>query len=132
MTTPPLPHRLWYLLGGRLPQKYRDWVLHDAARPSWLAWFAVRTLFRMVPLTTLITVGLLLGLDAPAGLALACGGLGLVVGVYFMLSYAIESTEYRVSRYGHAHGAAAQARKARDAAKDAARQRRYDAAWRNA
>ncbi|SER06789.1 DUF5313 family protein [Actinokineospora terrae] len=130
MTKPGLVHRCWYLLGGRLPSHYRDWVLADAARPSWLAWFALRTLLRMVPLTTVITLGLLLGLDAPLGLALACGGLGLVVGVYFMLSYAIESTEYRMTRYGYPHGAAEQARRARTADRDRAREERYTAAWR--
>ncbi|GLW93512.1 DUF5313 family protein [Actinokineospora globicatena] len=130
MTTPNLARRAWYLLGGRLPERYRDWVLVDAARPSWLAWFGVRTLLRMVPLTTLITLGLLLGMDAPVGLALACGGLGLMVGVYFMLSYAIESTEYRMTRYGHPHGSAAQARRARTADRDRLREERYSAAWR--
>ncbi|PPK62599.1 DUF5313 family protein [Actinokineospora auranticolor] len=130
MTKPPLHLRAWYLLGGRVPMSYHAWVLADAARPSWLAWFALRTLLRMVLLTTAITLGLLLGLDAPVGLALACGALGLVVGVYFMLSYAIESTEYRMTRYGHPHGAAAEARKARTADRDRLRQERYDNAWR--
>ncbi|WP_026425983.1 DUF5313 family protein [Actinokineospora inagensis] len=130
MTTPGLPRRAWYLLGGRLPHRYRDWVLADAARPSWLAWFALRTLLRMGPLTLVITLGLLFGLDAPVGLALACGALGLVVGVYFMLSYAIESTEYRMTRYGFPHGAAGEARRARTAERDRAREERYSAAWR--
>ncbi|GAA2973417.1 DUF5313 family protein [Actinokineospora diospyrosa] len=130
MSTPGPLRRAWYLLGGRVPDRFREWVLADAARPSWLAWFALRTLLRMVPLTTAITLGLLLGLDAPAGLALACGGLGLVVGVYFMLSYAIESTEYRMTRYGFPHGSAGQARRARTAERDRVRDERYAAAWR--
>ncbi|MBM7773073.1 hypothetical protein JOD54_003277 [Actinokineospora baliensis] len=130
MNTPGPLLRAWYLLGGRVPDHYREWVLTDAARPSWLAWFALRTLLRMVPLTAVITLGLLLGLDAPVGLALACGALGLVVGVYFMLSYAIESTEYRMTRYGHPHGSAQQARRARTAERDRLREERYAAAWR--
>jgi Family of unknown function (DUF5313) len=28
-------HWLWYALGGGLPPRYRDWVLHDATAPTW-------------------------------------------------------------------------------------------------
>jgi hypothetical protein len=76
-----------------------------------MAWFAVRALLRMLPLSTTITLVLMLGLGGPWQLAPACGSLGLIVGMYFAVSCAIESTEYRITKYGYPHGAAEQARK---------------------
>ncbi|WP_436493176.1 DUF5313 family protein [Actinokineospora sp. HUAS TT18] len=131
MTTPSVPLRLWYLLGGRVPQRYREWVFQDATGPKWMAWFTLRALLRNLPLSAAITLGLVLGLGGSWGLAIACGGLGLIVGLYYTMSYAIESTEYRITRYGYPHGAAATARKHRTESRDAAQLARYNAAWRN-
>ncbi|GLZ39743.1 DUF5313 family protein [Actinokineospora sp. NBRC 105648] len=131
MRSPSFPVKVWYLFGGKISDEYREWVLRDAARASWGWWFAVRTLFRMLPLTVVITLGLLFGLSAPLGLSLACGSLGLIVGCYFMLSYALESTEHRMTRYGWPHGAAALARAERTRARDLQRQAAYDAVWRD-
>ncbi|MGH3859179.1 DUF5313 family protein [Actinokineospora sp.] len=130
MNRPSAARHFWYLLGGKVPSRYREWVFADATGPKWMAWFAVRALLRMLPLSTAITLGLMLGLGGPWQLALACGALGLIVGMYFAVSYAIESTEYRITKYGYPHGAAEQARKQRASKRDAGRQSRYDAAWR--
>ncbi len=37
-----MPLRVWYLLGGRLPLRHREWVFRQATKPTWLAWFTVR------------------------------------------------------------------------------------------
>ncbi|MEU5692873.1 DUF5313 family protein [Actinosynnema sp. NPDC020468] len=127
---PPLVLRAWYLVGGRLPMRYREWVFEQATKPSWLVWFTVRAFIMVLPLTLGIAAALMVFLDSPLPLALASGSLGLVVGVYFAVSYAIESTDHRVTRYGYPRGAAAESRKARSADRDSQRQARYDAAWR--
>ena len=129
---PPLPLRAWYLLGGRLPQRYREWVFHQATRPSWLAWFVLRAFLQVLPLTVLITLALVWGLDSPLPLAVACGSLGLVVGVYFAVSYAIESTDHRMTKYGYPRAAASTYRKERATEGDLERRQRYDQAWRSA
>ncbi|MEV0676827.1 DUF5313 family protein [Actinosynnema sp. NPDC050436] len=130
MTTPPVPLRAWYLVGGRLPLKYRDWVFHQATKPTWLAWFVVRAFLQVLPLTALITLALVWGLGSPLPLALACGSLGLVVGVYFAVSYAIESTDHRMTKYGYPRASASTFRKERNTETDQERERRYNEAWR--
>jgi hypothetical protein len=130
-TTPALPQRIWYRVGGRVPQRYREWVLGDVTRPGWLRRFTVRALLQVLPLSLTIGATLVVLLDSPIGLAVACGGLGLIVGVYFSLSYAPESVEHRITKYGYPAGLAAATRKHNDAELDGERQARYDAAWRN-
>ncbi|MCP2164880.1 DUF5313 family protein [Goodfellowiella coeruleoviolacea] len=128
---PNLLQRLWYLIGGRLPRRYREWVFADVTKPSWLAWFALRSVLQVLPLSLVVTLGLVLLLDAPLGLAIACGALGLLVGVYYSLSYAVESVEHRITKYGYPNGLAAQTRRDRDAEQDRERQARYNASWRS-
>ena len=123
---PAPPLRLWYLLGGRLPMRHREWVFRQATKPTWLAWFSVRMFLQVLPLTVVIALTLVLALGSPVPLAIACGSLGLVVGVYFGVSYAIESTDHRMTKYGYPRGAAEAVRKERTA-KD---QERYEQTWR--
>ncbi|OLR93999.1 DUF5313 family protein [Actinokineospora bangkokensis] len=130
---PGLGARLWYAVGGRMPRRHADYVLRTATDRTWLARFALRVLLRAVlPATVLITLVLLLALDAPIGLALACGALGLIVGMYYALSYSIESVEGLVARYGFAPGTAARLREERKEARDPEREARYAARWRDA
>ncbi|MEU4801629.1 DUF5313 family protein [Actinosynnema sp. NPDC023587] len=130
MTTPPVLLRAWYLVGGRLPVKYREWVFRQATKPTWLVWFVVRALVQVLPLTVVITLGLVWGLGSPFPLAVACGSLGLVVGVYFAVSYAIESTDHRMTKYGYPRAAASTFRKEQNTDTDRERARRYDEVWR--
>ncbi|WP_367134101.1 DUF5313 family protein [Saccharothrix sp. HUAS TT1] len=127
MNRPSLPLRAWYLLGGRLPQRHREWVFQQATKPTWLFWFGVRMFLQVLPLTVVIALALVLGLGSPWPLAIACGSLGLVVGVYFGVSYAIESTDHRMTKYGYPTGAAAAVRKERTR-RD---QERYEQVWRS-
>jgi hypothetical protein len=110
--------------------RYREWVFADATGPRWMWWFTVRALLRALPLSAVITLGLVLGLGGSWGLALACGALGLIVGLYYTMSYAIESTDFRVTKYGYPNGPAEQARRLRSESQDTTRQARYNAAWR--
>ncbi len=127
---PPLVLRAWYLVGGRLPMKYREWVFRQATKPTWLAWFVLRALLQVLPLTIVITVALMWGLGSPLPLAVACGSLGLVVGVYFAVSYAIESTDHRMTKYGYPRASASTYRKEQASETDRERERRYKEAWR--
>ncbi|MFJ5990779.1 DUF5313 family protein [Lentzea sp. NPDC092896] len=122
--------KLWYYAGGRLPQQYREFVFEDVTGPKWLMRFTVRSLVQVTPLTTAITLALVFGLGSAWPLAIACGALGFVVGLYFALSYAPESVDYRLTKYGYPRGAATQGRRDRNAVRDRERQAQYDAVWR--
>ncbi|GAA3667996.1 hypothetical protein C8D88_111247 [Lentzea atacamensis] len=122
--------KLWYYAGGRVPQKYREFVYADVTGPKWLVRFTVRSLVQVTPLTTAITLALVFGLGSPWPLAIACGALGFVVGLYFALSYAPESVDYRLTKYGYPRGSATSGRRERNAARDRERQAKYDAVWR--
>jgi hypothetical protein len=129
--TPNIALRLWYFAGGRIPMRYREWVHDDVTRKNWLARFTIRALVQVFPLTAAITGTLVGALDSPWPLAIACGALGLVVGLYFALSYAPESVDYRLTKYGYSRGSATEGRRARNAERDRERQAKYDAAWRS-
>lgn len=43
-------HWLWFALGGRLPERYRDWVWRDATTRWWVVRYATRVLVRTAPL----------------------------------------------------------------------------------
>ena len=91
---------LYYQYGGRLPDGYRDWVLHDATGKRWLLRSFVRTISQALPFVVLLLV--LFGVfGVPWYFALACVVLGLVVSVYYALSYASDSVDSRLSRYGY-------------------------------
>jgi hypothetical protein len=122
--------KVWYYAGGRLPQKYREFVYEDVTGPKWLLRFTVRSLVQVTPLTVAIALALVFGLGSAWPLAIACGALGFVVGLYFALSYAPESVDYRLTKYGYPRGSATQGRRERNAVRDRARQANYDAVWR--
>ncbi|MEO6087658.1 MAG: DUF5313 family protein [Umezawaea sp.] len=126
--TPNPALRLWYYVGGRLPQRHREWVFHNVTRKDWLLRFTARALLQVLPLSLVISTLLVVLLDSPIGLAVACGALGLIVGVYFSLSYAAESVENRITKYGYRHGEAAETRAQRT---DDDQQARYNATWRS-
>ncbi|MEV6877162.1 DUF5313 family protein [Amycolatopsis sp. NPDC051128] len=46
----PTPFQwLRYVYGGRLPDAYREWVLHDATAKTWILRFALRIVFEALP-----------------------------------------------------------------------------------
>lgn len=97
----PNPARwLWYSLGGRLPQSYREWVLRDVTSKTWLVRHLLRTLIRLlIPLGILFAV--LSQFGGPLYIILMALGLGLIVGLYYSLSYASEANDARLRKYGY-------------------------------
>ena len=91
---------LWYSLGGRLPQRYREWVLRDVTSKTWLIRHLLRTLIRLlIPLGILFIV--LSQFGGPLYIILMALGLGLIVGLYYSLSYASEANDARLRKYGY-------------------------------
>lgn len=127
------PHPGWWVyfqFGGRLPDRYRDWVLHDATCRTWLLRVLVRGLVQATPF--LVAFYLALGLLGGAwGIAAAAVLLGVLVGARIVLTSAADSVDARLRRYGFppGHGSAVRRRGDETAAADAAA--RYAARWRN-
>lgn len=120
---------LYYQYGGRLPDTYRDWVLHDATSRRWLLRAFLRTLYQAVPAIVVLLV--LFGVfGVPWYFAVACVVLGLVVSIYYSLSYSAESVDSRLSRYGYPAHYASAFRQERYEAEHAGDAQRYNETWR--
>jgi hypothetical protein len=91
---------LFYQYGGRLPQEYREWVLADGTARTWLLRAFVRVLFQALPVIVVLLVVFALS-GVPWYFALACVVLGVIVSIYYSLSYSLESVDSRLSSYGY-------------------------------
>jgi hypothetical protein len=97
-------HWLWYAFGGRLPDRYRDWVLHDVSDASWRLRYAIQILARTLPFLLAGFLVLLLLPGIPAGLALAGMVVALLFTLYFTLTSAGEFREVRLVQHGFKPG----------------------------
>jgi hypothetical protein len=90
---------LRYAYGGRLPDEYRDWVLHDATCRTWLLRFTVRVLVEVLPWLAVAFVLLTTLTPAPAWLGLVALGMATLMTLYFTLTSSIELTEVRLVKH---------------------------------
>jgi len=114
-----------YQYGGRLPERYRDWVLHDATCRTWVLRVLIRGLLQVAP----IGVVLFLALGVLGGAwPIAAGALllGVLVVARIVLTSSVDSVDSRLTRYGFppGHGSAVRGRRDAEAAE------RYRAVWR--
>ncbi len=116
----------WYALGGGLPPRYRDWVLHDVTARTWWLRQIVRALVQALP------VGLAVGLLIPGSVVirvLAVLG-GVAVAMIYVVAFLEEAVEHRAIKAGFPRGHAKAVREAaRQPERDAAA-RRYDERYR--
>ena len=117
---------LWYAMGGGLPARYKDWVLHDVSTRTW-AW---RQMARAV--VQLIPVGLLLVLLVPGELWVRLVAVlgGSLVGLVYAASFVPMTTAHRAVKAGWPRGAAEAARERRNAPQRAAAVARYEQRYR--
>jgi uncharacterized protein DUF5313 len=122
----PDPARwLYYQYGGKLPERYREWVLRDATCGTWVLRVLIRGLVQIAPLGAALFAGLgLLGGSWP----IAAGALllGILVVARIVLTSSVDSVDARLVRYGYPPGHASAVRRQRDAAAA----ERYRAVWR--
>jgi hypothetical protein len=121
---------LWYAWGGRLPQRYREWVLHDVTTSTWLWRHTARTLVFTLTALVVVFVPLLVFVHVTAWIAVAAAVLGVIVSVYYSVSYAWESGDVRLTKYGYPAGYGSRIRQEAADRRDAGLAERYDAAWR--
>jgi Family of unknown function (DUF5313) len=93
-----------YAFGGRLADRYRDWVLYDTTCRGWLVRYVLRVVVETLP--WLIAGFLLLTLltPLPVGLVLSALAVGLVTTLYFTVTSADELTEVRLVKHGFPAG----------------------------
>ncbi|MFC5996320.1 DUF5313 family protein [Pseudonocardia hispaniensis] len=123
---PGLLRWLWYALGGRLPDRYRVWVLHDVSTRSWALRHLCRTAVQLSP------IAVLLFLFLPGSVWVRVGGVvgGMLLGFIYSIAYMNESCEHRAVKAGYPSGSAAAAREAAHATERAASAQRYAEQWR--
>jgi hypothetical protein len=113
-TTRPGPVRwLRYAYGGRLPDRYREWVLHDATDRGWLARFALMVVAQTLPWLVVAFLVLVLLTPLPVGWALLAVGAALALSLFFTLTSADELTEARLVKHGFPAGTGKNRRKDR-------------------
>jgi hypothetical protein len=83
MDAPPLRGRVYYVVGGVLPDRYRPWVSRDLTAPGWRRRQACRPLLMMVPFA--VAFALLPG-QLAARLAIAACLLAAALGLGFATS----------------------------------------------
>jgi Family of unknown function (DUF5313) len=93
-----------YTFGGRLPDRYRDWVLHDTTGPTWIWRFGLRVAVEALPWIVVGFVVLTLFTPLPVGYVVAALALALVLSLYFTITSADELTEARLVKHGFRAG----------------------------
>ena len=121
---------LYYTYGGRLPDRYREWVLHDGTCRTWLVRVFVRGFVQVLPVAALLLGGFLLFGSGSWPLAVGAVVLGLLGMLRYVLSYSVESVNGRLSRYGYPPGYGVTVRRERYKAEHAEERARYEAIWR--
>lgn len=100
-----------YAFGGRLPDRYRDWVLHDTTSRTWLWRFVLRVVVETLPLLIIGFVVLTLLTPVPVGLTFGALAIALVTSLYFTVTSADELTEARLVKHGFPPGTGKQTRR---------------------
>jgi hypothetical protein len=91
----PNPVRwLWYAVGGRLPDAYREWVLYDLTSRTWVFRHLARALVQHSVWL------LLLLLPIPLDLRLWMIAVGVSIGLMFSLSFIEDASERRLIKHG--------------------------------
>jgi uncharacterized protein DUF5313 len=125
MTRPGVLRWFWYAVGGRLPERYRDWILHDTTSKHWKARHVLRSSVGIAPLCL---VWLLL--PGPIQLRLAIVLMAALVAYFYSCAYMEESIDHRLSRNGFPPGTGKRIRKEAFEAADAEAKARYIAIYR--
>lgn len=116
---------MWYSLGGRLPQRCREWVLRDTTGRTWVWRHAARTTVLLAPL---MAVWLLLpGPLWIRGLLVLMAG---IVGYFYSFVYMEEAAENRLVKHGYPRGTGKRARAQAHEEADRLARERYVARYR--
>ena len=127
MRRPDPLHWLGYAFGAGLPDRNREWVLHDVTAPSWWVRHLLRATVQLIPLLVI----LYLVVPGPSWVRLMGALAGALIGYFYSVAYMHESAETRVAKAGYPVGTAASTREERGAEARLEAQERYNAQWRD-
>ena len=102
---------LWlrYAYGGGLPERYREWVLHDVTTKTWVLRHVVRSVVQFLPFA--IIVFFVIPVDKGI---LAIGiAMGALIGLLFSTAFVDNVAESRAMKAGYPEGYAAEVRRER-------------------
>ena len=97
---PGLRQWLWYSVGGGLPDRYAEWVLHDITGRTWLLRHALRCVIQLAIPVAAVLIFLPAGIGLRALTAVAAGG----AAVMFFVVHTVESTDRKLVRAGYPPG----------------------------
>lgn len=117
---------LWYALGGRLPPRYRTWVLHDLTCRTWAIRHFARACVQVAP----VVVVLLLVLPGSVAIRVAAVVAGLLLGLLYSGAYMYEIVEHRMRQAGFPVGMAQAVRDRANGGRRQAEAERYARTWR--
>jgi hypothetical protein len=118
---------LWYAFAGRLPARYRGWVLHDLTCRTWWLRHLLRAVVQVSPIVALLLV------FVPGTLVIRAVAVsaGVLLGLLYSGAYMHEIVEHRVIQAGFPRGTAARVREEGDAEGRSAQRERYERMWRS-
>ena len=91
---------LWYAYGGRLPDRYRDWVRHDATASTWLPRHLVRIVVEALPVLVVAFVLLRLFTPVPVWGIVGVLVVGLLMALFFTIGTARDLVTVRLAKHG--------------------------------
>ncbi|GAB3159848.1 DUF5313 family protein [Amycolatopsis sp. NPDC004378] len=104
---------LGYVYGRRLPDAYREWVLHDATAKTWVLRFAFRIVVEALPWLIAAFVLATLFTPLPTSAVIAALVLSLGLSLFFTLTSADELAEVRLTKHGFPRGTGKEIRRRR-------------------
>lgn len=116
---------VWYSLGGRLPDRCREWVLRDTTAKTWILRHWARSSVLVVPL---MLVWLLL--PGPLWIRVLLVLMAGIVGYFYSFVYIEEAAENRLAKHGYPRGTGKRVRAEAHADADEEARQRYIARYR--
>lgn len=116
---------LWYAFGGRLPDRYREWVRHDVTCRTWWLRHLARSLAQLAPFAVILLV--VLGSGWITWVAVVAG---VLLGLIYSVAYIEETAEHRLVKHGYPAGTGRAIRAEATAGQRYTEQARYNAIYR--
>ncbi|GAA2795698.1 DUF5313 family protein [Saccharopolyspora taberi] len=115
---------VWYAFGGRLPERHRDWVLHDVTCRTWVPRHLIRSLVQLTPGLLFLLVPGPMWIKAMALLG------GVLLALWYSAAYMEHTSEHRLVKHGFPLGTGRATREEARAAERAESAARYAALYR--
>lgn len=118
---PNLWQWLRYAFGLSIPERHREWVLHDVTTPSWVLRHIARSVVQLAPLLVAVLLFLPASLYLRILTDIAAGGPAILI----MVMMIIPMSEHRLIKAGYPGGLGQKVRSERAVARQRATAQRY-------